>query len=117
MSMKAPVLALRIFHGLASVYFLACLMYLYYAAFARHYDPLLLVALVSLAAEGFVVFVFNRGDCPLIHIQRKVGDDKPFFELLMPKRLAKIALPVFAVLTLLGVVLLLGLPYVAPLAG
>jgi hypothetical protein len=53
------------------------------------------------------VFAFNRGDCPLIHIQRKIGDATPFFQLLLPRRLAKMAIPVFAALTVIAVLILL----------
>jgi len=91
--------ALRIVHGLFAVYFIGCLGYLYYAAFAGRLDWLLILAIVSLAVEGFAVFILNGGDCPLIHIQRKIGDDKPFFELILPPKLAKRAIPIFAALT------------------
>jgi hypothetical protein len=115
--MKYDVLVLRTVHGVVSLYFLTCLGYVYYAAFARQYDLLLIVALLSLAAEGFIVFVLNKGDCPLIHIQRKLGDDKPFFELFLPPRLAKLAIPFFATLAVFGALLLVAMPHVAPAGG
>lgn len=114
--MSSVALWLRILHGLASLYFLACLGYLYYAAITRHYDALLIIAILSLAAEGLAVFALNKGQCPLIHIQRKVGDDKPFFELFFPPRVAKLAIPVFAVLTLVAILILIA-PSLVPAAG
>jgi hypothetical protein len=63
--------------------------------------------LTSLGLEGFVVFVLNKGDCPLIYIQRKIGDDTPFFNLLLPAKLAKQAVPTLAKLTWVGVILLI----------
>ncbi len=101
------IILLRIAHGLFAGYFLACLLYLYFAAIAGVFDYLLVVAAISLAAEGIFIFVFNKGDCPLIHVQRKIGDDKPFFELFFPPALAKQALPLFAKFTWLAVALLL----------
>jgi len=105
--MTKKIYLLRLLHGLASLYFIGCLVYLYYAAVTGEATWFLVVALVSLAAEGYVVFVVNNGDCPLIHVQRKMGDNKPFFELFMPSKLAKQAIPCFAVLTWLAVALLL----------
>lgn len=70
-------------------------------------NPLFTLTVLSLAIEGIAVFAFNAGDCPLIHIQRKIGDEKPFFELLLPPKLAERAIPVFALLTILAILILL----------
>lgn len=107
--------ALRIIHGLFALYFIACLIYMYYASFTSQFDPLLLVAVVSLAIEGIVVFVLNGGHCPLIHIQRKIGDDTPFFELFLASHLAKRAIPLFAVITWIGVAALITSLYLGAL--
>lgn len=106
---------LRCIHGLFALYFIACLTYVYYAAFTATFDLYLLVAVVSLAVEGFVVFVLNGGDCPLIHIQRRVGDDKPFFELFFAPVLAKRAIPIFAAITWVGVATLIVSAYMSAL--
>jgi hypothetical protein len=66
-----------------------------------------LVAVISLGIEGFIVFTLNSGDCPLIHIQRRIGDNTPFFNLFFPAKMAKQAIPTFAKLTWIGVVLLM----------
>jgi hypothetical protein len=68
---------------------------------------LFMIAILSLAIEGVAVFAFNQGDCPLIHIQKRIGDSKPFFELLLPSRLAKQAIPVFALLTIIAILVIL----------
>jgi len=98
---------LRVLHGLFAVYFILCLLYMYYVAFAGDFGPLLWIAVASLGLEGFVVFVLNNGDCPLIHVQRRVGDNTPFFELFFPPRIAKQAIPFFARLTWGGVAILI----------
>ena len=67
----------------------------------------LYVALFAGFIEGVIVFFFNNGDCPLIHIQRKVGDDIPFFELFLPKKYAKKVIPVAAVISVIGTILLI----------
>lgn len=98
---------LRLIHTLFALYFLACLVYIYYAAFTTTFDMFLLFAVTSLAIEGFVVYVLNKGDCPLIHIQRKIGDDVPYFELFFKPSVAKKALPFFAILSWIGLGILL----------
>lgn len=80
---------------------------MYYAGITGNFSYLLAIAVVSLGIEGFVVFVINKGDCPLIHVQRKIGDNKPFFELFFPPKVAARALPTFAFITWVGVGILI----------
>jgi hypothetical protein len=101
------VYLLRLFHGVSAIYFIACLIYIYYAAFFSKFDLFLLIALVSLGIEGFVVFILNKGDCPLIYVQRKINDDKPFFELFLPPGIAKKAVPFFARITWIAIIFLI----------
>lgn len=105
--MKPSVLLLRIIHGLFAVYFIGCLAYLYISAMTKQWNVFTSVSLISLAAEGIFVFILNHGDCPLIHIQKRIGDPVPFFELIFPKQFAKKAIPTFAVLTIVGLVILM----------
>ncbi len=104
--MLNKILVLRIIHAIFSLYFIACLLYLYYAAYAMRFDVLLLISMASLAIEGTAVFILNSGNCPLIHVQKRIGDDRPFFELFMPPRIAKQAIPAFSVLVIIALVLL-----------
>lgn len=101
------VYLLRLFHGLFALYFIACLIYVYFATLTSTFDVRLLIAIVSLGIEGLVVFVLNGGDCPLIHVQRVIGDDTPFFELFFSPKVAKKAIPVFASLTWAALALLI----------
>jgi hypothetical protein len=80
---------------------------LYYSAIFSRINILLFISVVSLAAEGFIVFILNKGDCPLIHIQKRIGDNTPFFNLFLPPKIAKQAIPFFAKLTWIGVTLLI----------
>ena len=100
------VYLLRFVHGLFAIYFIACIVYIYYAAIIAKADILLGVAITSLLIEGLLVFVLNGGDCPLIHLQRKLDDPVPFFNLFLPDRLAKKAIPFFTGVMLLGILLL-----------
>lgn len=100
------VFVLRVIHGLFALYFLFCLAYLYYAALFSVINNFLLIAVLSLAVEGFIVFVLNKGDCPLIHIQRKIGDNTPFFNLFFPAKIANKVIPILVKVTWIGIVLL-----------
>ena len=102
------VTALRIFHGVLTIFFALCLLYLFIVGFTGSVDKTLFtIAIISLAAEGIAVFAFNQGNCPLIHVQKKIGDEKPFFELFLPPKQAKLAIPVFAALTIIALALIL----------
>jgi len=99
------VLLIRTIHGLLSAFFLACIAFVYYAAIADVNSPLAFAAAGALVLEGAVV-ALNGGDCPLGGIHRRYGDEKAFFELLMPPKAAKLAVPVLGTVTALGIVLL-----------
>jgi hypothetical protein len=103
--MKLTIILLRTIHTIFALYFIACLVALYYFAFTKQFNTVTTIALVSLAIEGFVVFILNKGDCPLIHIQKRIDDPIPFFELFLPPKIAKRAIPFFAILTITGLVL------------
>ena len=105
---RKHIVGLRILHGALTIYFALCLIYLFIVGITGNVNTaLFILAVFSLAAEGVAVFAFNDGNCPLIHVQRKIGDDKPFFELLLPEYLAKQAIPVFAGLTILALLIIL----------
>lgn len=102
------ITALRIFHGILTIYFILCLIYLYIVGFTGSVNEILFfLSTFSLGIEGVAVFALNKGNCPLIHIQKKIGDDKSFFELLLPPHLAKRAIPIFALLTIVAVLIIL----------
>ena len=105
-SIKANVIVLRILHGAFALFFIACIFSIYFAAITGQWTVYLLIAITSLMLEGVAVFVLNKGDCPLIHVQRAMGDETPFFELLLPKQAAKKAVPFFVVVTMIGLLLL-----------
>ncbi|UCG82676.1 MAG: hypothetical protein JSW38_10885 [Dehalococcoidia bacterium] len=79
---------IRSIHALIALVMFAAIGVVYYSAVSQEYDLLLYLALVALFIEG-VAITLNKGDCPLSYLQRKYGDDKTFFELFLPKRIAK----------------------------
>lgn len=96
----------RVGHGLVAVLELGCLGYLWACALTRRRDRLLAASLLVLTAQG-VGLVIGRGNCPLGPLQRRLGDPVPLFELVLPPRAAKAAVPVLVAATLAGVLTLL----------
>lgn len=99
-------LFLRLVHFLIVIYLVSGIFYIYYCAFTKTVNSLLLLFVISLIVEGIIIYV-NKGNCPFGYFQRMYGDNKPFFELILPKRYAKKAVKFFAVLTLLGLLFLI----------
>ena len=54
-----------------------------------------------LLTEG-AALVVGRGNCPLGPFQARLGDPVPLFELLLPKRAAKAAIPVLFIVAVSG---------------
>ncbi|MEX1255808.1 MAG: hypothetical protein WEE64_15870 [Dehalococcoidia bacterium] len=94
----------RLVHGLISLFFVSCLAFIYYAAATRKRGRLVAAAVAALVAEGAIVSA-NGGDCPLGTVHRRFGDEKTFFELFLPKRLADGAVPFLGGVAVLGVLL------------
>jgi len=55
-----------------------------------------------LSIEG-VALVVGRGNCPFGTLQRRLGDPVPLFELVLPPRAAKAAIPVLTFVTVAGI--------------
>lgn len=79
---------IRSVHASIALVMFAAIGVVYYSAVSQEYDLLLYLALVALLIEGIAI-TLNRGDCPLSYLQRRYGDDKAFFELFLPKRIAR----------------------------
>jgi hypothetical protein len=104
--LEARARAWRLLHAAWSAAQLACLGMLWARLIQRRRDPATWAAVAFLAAEGGGL-VIGRGDCPMGRLQETWGDSTPFFELLLPPRAAKAAVPVLAgvaVATILGLV-------------
>ncbi len=93
--------AWRIAHAAWSVTSMAALGYIWLCAAARRRDRALAASMIWLSLEG-IGLAIGRGDCPMGGKQAEWGDPVPFFELLLPPRAAKAAVPVLLVITLGG---------------
>jgi len=92
----------RIAHATWSVAQLGCLALMWHRVFVRRRDRATWLAAGLIAVEGGALVV-GRGNCPMGAMQEEWGDPVPFFELLLPPRAAKAAIPVLAVLSGLAI--------------
>ena len=72
----------------------------------RRRSPTLWASVALLSAEG-AALVVGRGNCPVGRLQTEWGDPVPFFELVLPPRPAKAAVPVLAAISAGGIAALL----------
>jgi hypothetical protein len=96
-----PAKAFRVIHAAWAVVSMASLGYVWLAALGRRRDRSLAASAMFLSLEG-VALIAGRGDCPFGPFQRRLGDPVPLFELVLPPRAAKAAIPVLAVVSLAG---------------
>jgi hypothetical protein len=99
----------RAIHAGWSVVGLSSLGYIWASALTGRRDWPLWASVGFLLVEGGALVV-GRGDCPMGQLQAEWGDPVPFFELVLPPRLAKAAVPALAVATLAGIAAIALLP-------
>jgi hypothetical protein len=103
--LSPAVLAWRATHGLIAIGFLASIGCVWWCALTGRRGPWLRRAIAALVGEGVVVAA-NHGDCPLGRLGDRVGDPVPLFELALPPRAAKRAIPTLGAVTAVGLGLL-----------
>jgi hypothetical protein len=108
-SLSRAAAAYRAAHASFAVVQLASLGYVWSCALNGRRDRLLGAAVGFLALEG-AALVVGKGNCPLGPFQERLGDPVPLFELVLPPRAAKAAVPVLAAVAVAGVVALLVMP-------
>ena len=103
--LSPPAKRFRVIHTAWSIAGLASLAYPWVCALARRRDPGLAAGVAFLAVEG-VALRIGGGDCPMAARQREWGDAKPFFELVLPPRAAKAAVPILFGASVAGLIAL-----------
>lgn len=93
----------RVIHAAWSVAGLSTLGYVWVCAVTRRRDRGLVASVAFLPVEGLALIV-GRGNCPMGTLQAEWGDPVPFFELVLPPRAAKAAVPVLTGATIAGFV-------------
>jgi hypothetical protein len=94
--------AWRVVHASWSVAQLACLGYIWASAVTGRRSPRLWAGVAFLCVEGGAL-VIGGGDCPVGPLQAEWGDPVPFFELILPPRAAKAAVPVLGAVSVTGI--------------
>jgi hypothetical protein len=89
----------RVVHAAWGVVGMLCLGYVWLSAVLRRRDRLLSASVAFLTLEG-AALVVGRGDCPFGPFQRRLGDPVPLFELVLPPKAAKAAVPLLAGISL-----------------
>jgi len=97
---------IRLIHSLIALTFFTAIGVIYFSAISETYNLWLYLALGGLLVEGITV-ILNGGNCPLLYLARKYGDDKTFLELFLPKNAAKQMFKVFTIIISIGCLLLL----------
>jgi hypothetical protein len=90
--------AWRTAHAIWSVVQMTGLGYIWACAISGRRSPRLWAFVALLLAEGLALVV-GRGNCPMGNRQAEWGDPVPFFELVLPPRAAKAAVPLLAVVS------------------
>ncbi len=102
-TLPARARAFRLAHIAYGVVGMTTFGYLWWAALTRRRNRRLGCAIGFLSLEG-VALVAGRGDCPFGPLQRQLGDPVPMFELVLPPRAAKAAVPTLAWASVAGIV-------------
>jgi hypothetical protein len=101
--------AFRIAHVAWGVVAVSALVHVWASAMLRRRDPSVWASVAFLLIQG-IALVAGRGDCPFGPYQRRLGDPVPMFELVLPPRAAKAAIPILAVVAMAGIVALFRRP-------
>ena len=101
-----PARLWRVAHASWSGAQLACLGYIWLSALTRRRSRRLWASVAFLTAEGAALAV-GRGNCPVGPMQAEWGDPVPFFELVLPPRAAKAAIPILTAVSLAGIAALI----------
>lgn len=97
--------AFRVFHAAYSVVGMSAFGYLWACVLTGRRDRGLAASIAFLVTEG-AALVVGHGDCPMGQTQAEWGDPVPFFELVLPPRAAKAAVPFLAWTSTLGIALI-----------
>ena len=100
------VYVIRTIHSLLATIFITSILLLFYFALTDTFVIWTYFAAGALILEGIAVLL-NRGNCPLTPWHRHFGDEKGFFNLILPDKWTPYASPVLAVIAAIGFVLLI----------
>jgi hypothetical protein len=100
--LPARAKAFRVAHAAWGVVALSALAHIWGSAVRRRSSRSAWASVAFLLVQGFFLVV-GRGNCPFGPFQRQLGDPVPMFELVLPPRAAKAAIPVLFWVSLAGI--------------
>jgi hypothetical protein len=106
MKNRKAIYIIRTIHTLIAAFFIFCIGLLYYFAFTGKSSLWIIWIIAVLLIEG-VILIVNKGKCPLSFLHRKYGDDKKFYDLFFPEKIAPYAAHILGVATIIAIILLL----------
>jgi hypothetical protein len=95
--------AFRVAHAAFAIVSMSSLGYVWLSAATRRRDRWLVGSIAILLFEALAL-VIGRGNCPFGPAQARLGDPVPLFQLVLPPRAAKAAIPVLTVISVAGLV-------------
>ena len=102
-SLPGRAMGFRIAHIVWGIVELGALTHVWRSAWRRRRDRYLWASMTLLLVQG-AALVVGRGNCPFGPFQRQLGDPVPMFELVLPPRAAKAAIPVLVVVAVAGLI-------------
>jgi hypothetical protein len=81
---------------------LSALAHIWASAIRRRRSGSVWASVAFLLVQG-VALLIGRGDCPFGPFQRRLGDPVPMFELVLPPRAAKAAIPLLFVVSVAAI--------------
>jgi len=100
------IAAVRVVHALIALVLIGAIVVIYYVGITGTSNIWFYLATAALAFAGIVI-ALNKGDCPFLYLHRRYGDEKRLIELVMPRRFAKLVIPLYAIAAAIGYVLVL----------
>jgi hypothetical protein len=91
-SLPRGAMGFRMAHIAWGIVELGALSHVWRSALLRRRDRYLWASMALLLVQG-AALVVGRGNCPFGPVQRQLGDPVPMFELVLPPRAAKAAIP------------------------
>ena len=99
--LSTGALAYRVAHAVWAVVALGAVGVIWAGAARGRIGRPMVLAVGFLLVQG-VGLIVGRGNCPMSPVQHRLGDPVPLFELVLPPKAAKAAMPVLLVVTLAG---------------
>jgi hypothetical protein len=106
MKNRKAIYVIRAIHTFIAAFFVFCIGFLYYFVFTEKQSPWIVWIIAILIAEG-VVLIANQWRCPLSLLHQKYGDDKKFYDLFFPEKIAPYAGHILGAATIIAIILLL----------